>query len=144
MDARLPFVDEHLRPVAASVAATWQAVNDVMTAPPSGPAARYAGLVGAREGRPFAVAKSDPPHRLVLVGEHRFARYSLVLTVDELGPGLTALRAQTWAAFPGILGRLYRAAVIDSRGHVLVVRWLLSRVARRAEGVAAAGGACTA
>jgi len=37
-----------------------------------------------------------PPHRLVLVGEYRFARYSLVLTVDELGPGLTALRAQTW------------------------------------------------
>src|SRR6266516_3559277 len=133
MDARLRFVDEHRRPVAASVEATWQAVDDLMTAPPAGPGARYARLVGARDGRPFEVAESVPPHRLVLVGEHRFARYSLVLTVDELGSGLTALRVQTWAAFPGALGRLYRAAVIDSRGHVLIVRWLLVRIARRAE-----------
>jgi hypothetical protein len=133
MDARLPFVDEHLHPVAASVEATWQAVDDIMNAPLAGPAARYARLVGTRDGRPFDVAESVPPHRLVLVGEHRFARYSLVLTVDELGSGLTALRAQTWAAFPGALGRLYRAAVIDSRGHVLIVRWMLGRIARRAE-----------
>lgn len=31
-DARLPFVDEHLRPVAASVEATWQAADDIMNA----------------------------------------------------------------------------------------------------------------
>jgi hypothetical protein len=143
MDARLAFVDEHLRPVAASVEATWQAVDDSMNAPPAGPAARYARLVGARGGRPFEVAESVPPHRLVLVGEHRFARYSLVLTVDELGPGLTALRAQTWAAFPGALGRLYRAAVIDSRGHVLIVRRMLGSIARRAERGVPAGVAAT-
>jgi hypothetical protein len=129
---QLPFVDEHLRPVAASVEATWEATSAVMGRAPRRAAARYARLVGARDGRPFEVARSEPPRRLVLVGRHRFARYSLVFTVEELAPGLTALRAQTWAEFPGPLGRLYRAAVIDSRGHVLAVRWLLSRIARRA------------
>ena len=138
MDEALAFVDEHLRPVVASVAATWEAVDDVMTARPSGPAEGYARLVRARDGRPFEVAASVPPRRLVLVGEHRFARYSLVLTVDELGPGLTAVRAQTWAAFPGALGRLYRAAVIGGRGHVLAVRWILARIARRTERAAEA------
>jgi hypothetical protein len=42
------------------------------------------------------------------------------------------LRAQTHAAFPGIVGQLYRAAVIGSGAHRLVVRRLLSRVARAA------------
>ena len=142
MEDALAFVDEHLQPVGASVDATWEAVVDVMTAPPSGPAEGYARLVRARDGRPFEVAASVPPRRLVLVGEHRFARYSLVLTVDELRPGLTAVRAQTWAAFPGALGRLYRAMVIGSRGHVVAVRWMLARIARRAGRTAeAASGA---
>jgi len=35
------------------------------------------------------------------------------------------LRARTEAAFPGLLGRLYRAAVIGSGGHRLVARRLL-------------------
>jgi len=82
----LPFVDERMRPVAASVEATWEAVHAAMTSPPSRRTERYARLVGARDGRPFAVAEADPPHRLVLVGEHRFSRYSLVFTVDELDP----------------------------------------------------------
>ena len=133
MDQTLPFVDEHMRPVAAPVDATWQAVHAVMTSPPSGRTERYARLVGARDGLPFAVAEAAPPHRLVLVGEHRFSRYSLVFTVDELGSGLTALRAETWAEFPGVLGRLYRAAVIDTRAHVVAVGRMLERIARRAE-----------
>jgi hypothetical protein len=139
MDGALPFVDEHLRPVRASVHATWDAVERLMTAPPSRAAKRYAGMVGARGERPFAVAASTPPHRLELTGEHRFASYALVLTVDELGPGLTALRAQTWAAFPGTPGRLYRAAVIDSRAHVVAVRRILAGIARAAERGAASG-----
>ena len=40
------------------------------------------------------------------------------------------LRARTHAAFPGILGRLYRAAVIGSGGHRLMTRRLLRQVAR--------------
>jgi hypothetical protein len=40
------------------------------------------------------------------------------------------LRAETHAAFPGLLGRLYRAAVIGSGGHRLVTRRLLRQIAR--------------
>ena len=106
---------------------------------PTGTVERYGRLVDVRGGRAFEVARSEPPRRLVLVGEHRFARYSLVFTIEDLGPGLTALRAQTWAAFPGVAGHLYRALVINSRAHVLAVRLLLARIARRARsgGVAA-------
>lgn len=133
MDEALPFIDEHMRPVAASLDATWAAVDAIMTAPPSGRTEAYARLVGARGGRPFDVAESVPPRRLVLVGRHRFARYALVFTVEELRPGLTAVRAQSWAAFPGPLGHLYRAAVIGSRGHVVAVRRMLAQIAHRAE-----------
>jgi hypothetical protein len=42
------------------------------------------------------------------------------------------LRVQTHAAFPGALGRLYRAAVIGSGAHRIVARRLLRRVARTA------------
>jgi hypothetical protein len=38
--------------------------------------------------------------------------------------------AQTRAAFRGVLGRIYRAAVIGSGGHRLVTRRLLRQVAR--------------
>lgn len=70
MHETLPFIDEHTRQIAAPAPATWEAVHAVMTAPPSGRTERYARLVGARGGRPFAVAASEPPNRLELVGEH--------------------------------------------------------------------------
>jgi RNA polymerase sigma-70 factor (TIGR02960 family) len=72
----------------------------------------------------FAVAERRKPSRLVLVGHHRFARYELVFEVDTAG-GHTTLRARTFAEFPGVLGRLYRTAVIGSGGHAFVVRRLL-------------------
>jgi len=43
------------------------------------------------------------------------------------------LRAETRARFPGGAGRLYRAAVIGTRGHILVTMRLLEAVKRRAE-----------
>jgi hypothetical protein len=131
--AALPFVDEHTLAVDAPAAVVWRAVEEVMTAP-AGPAARrYGRLVGVRGGRAFEVAGSEPPRRLLLVGEHRFARYSLGFTIDDRGPRRSILRAQTRAAFPGGAGRLYRGLVVGTRAHVLVVRRLLARVARRAE-----------
>jgi hypothetical protein len=38
--------------------------------------------------------------------------------------------ARTWAEFPGPAGAAYRALVIGSGGHRLVVRRMLRRVAR--------------
>jgi hypothetical protein len=45
----------------------------------------------------------------------------------------TRLVAETRAEFPGVKGRAYRALVIDTRAHVLVVRRLLGTVAGRVE-----------
>ncbi|MBZ0090389.1 MAG: hypothetical protein K8H90_08440 [Thermoanaerobaculia bacterium] len=73
----------------------------------------------------FRVAESEPGRRLALRGRHRFARYALTFVLDG-----GRLCAQTHAEFPGLRGRLYRAAVIDSGGHRLITRRLLRQVAR--------------
>jgi hypothetical protein len=39
------------------------------------------------------------------------------------------LRALTFAAFPGLHGKVYRALVIGSGGHRVVVRRMLKRIA---------------
>ena len=129
----LPFIDEHARAVTVPAAVAWRAVRDVMGGPSGAAAGSYARLVGARDGRAFTVARREPPRLLELVGEHRFARYSLVFIVDGIDPDHCSVRAQTRAEFPGWAGRLYRLLVIDSRAHVLAVRRMLARIARRAE-----------
>jgi Protein of unknown function (DUF2867) len=39
----------------------------------------------------------------------------------------------TWADFPGVPGKIYRAVVIGTGGHRVVVRWTLKRIAALAE-----------
>ncbi|MDQ6710077.1 MAG: hypothetical protein M3Z11_05920 [Candidatus Dormibacteraeota bacterium] len=73
-----------------------------------------------------------PTMRLALRGAHRFSTYALVFELDANGATACTLRAQSWAAFPGLAGRAYRALVIGTGGHRLVVRRLLRRAARRA------------
>ncbi len=73
----------------------------------------------------FRVVEVEPGRRLVLRGRHRFSNYALTFVLDG-----DHLRAQTHAAFPGVLGWLYRTAVIRSGGHRLVTRRLLRQVAR--------------
>jgi hypothetical protein len=135
--SRLSFVDEHTLPVEAPAELVWRVLEDRMGAPTGAVAGWYGRLIGVRGGRAFGVAHREPPRRLVLMGEHRFARYSLTFNVYEVGPGRSSLSAQTSAAFPGVTGRLYRAVVIDSRAHILVMRRLLVRIAERAERSAA-------
>jgi hypothetical protein len=134
----LPFVDEQTWVIAAPAAAVWRAIEQVMTGPPGRAARRYGRLVGVRGERAFEVDRAEPPRRLVLVGEHRFARYALDFTIEYGGPGISVLMAETRAEFPGAAGRLYRALVIGSRAHAMVVRRLLARIARRAERAATA------
>ena len=135
---QLPFIDEHSQRVDASADAIWTALVKVLRRQMGGSAtiARILGCDPARgtaefAGRPgeavpgFRVEESEPGRRLALRGRHRFANYALTFVVDG-----DRLRAQTNAAFPGILGRLYRAAVIGSGGHRLVTRHLLRRIAR--------------
>jgi hypothetical protein len=142
----LPFVDDHARVVAAAPERTWQALVDVVGGFPALPGLLTSvwGLdppVGRGWSEPapgdavpgFAVVEADPPRTLVLRGRHRFSRYELRFSLDSVAPGRTEVHARTAAAFPGLLGRGYRLAVIGSGGHVLAVRHLLARVARRAE-----------
>ncbi len=81
----------------------------------------------------FRVAAADPPTLLVLEGEHRFSRYALVFHLDPLGGQRCRVRAETRAEFGGLHGSIYRAAVIGTRGHVVVVRRLLRAIRGRAE-----------
>ncbi len=93
---------------------------------PAAASPRFDGVVGQTLPG-FRVAESEPGRRLTLRGRHRFSRYELTFLLDD-----GRLRAQSYGAFPGLLGRLYRAAVIGTRGHRLVTRRLLRQVVRRA------------
>ena len=137
----LPYVDEHSRMIGAPRDRTWAALVAVVRGTMRG-GERGARLLGCdpavgtptfdgREGETlpgFRVADAEPGRRLALRGRHRFSEYQLTFLLGDDG----RLRAQTHAAFPGLLGRLYRAAVIGTRMHVLVTRRILGQVAERA------------
>jgi len=81
----------------------------------------------------FRVEQAERPGLIALAGEHRFARYSLTLRVTPSGSGSTSrLSAETRATFPGVAGWTYRAAVIGTGAHRLVVSRLLHRIRRLA------------
>lgn len=145
---RLPYVDEHSIEIEADPEATWEAASHVVDGSfGATPSAVFARLLGCAdvEGsgpRPLAVGSTFPgfhveaaerPRVLGLGGSHRFSRYALILRVDALGEGRSRLRAETRAEFPGLRGRAYRALVIGTRGHVLLLRRLLAAAKRRAE-----------
>lgn len=143
----LPFVDEHGVEIAAPPEVVWESLCRVAEGSFSSPATgRIARLLGCEQTagsgpRPlaegstipgFAVAKAEPGSELALAGRHRYSEYALVFHLTGEGE-MTRLRAETRARFPGTAGRLYRAAVIGTRGHVLVTMRLLTAVKRRAE-----------
>jgi Protein of unknown function (DUF2867) len=151
----LPFIDEHTVTVDAPPEATWAALCAVVTASfatartarvaralgcePAG-SDRHAWTLAPGAALPgFAVERFDPPRTLQLSGRHRFARYELAFLVDPLGGGGCRVRARTSASFPGLRGRVYRALVIGTRGHVLVVRRMLAATRRRAARTATPG-----
>jgi hypothetical protein len=145
--ADLPFIDEHSTEVEAVREHAWGALREVLGRAFGDPRReRLARLLGASETRSrgdpatpgstiagFRVARADAPVKLVLEGEHRFSRYALIFHLDPLPGSRCRLRAETRAEFPGLRGRVYRIAVIGSRGHLLVVRRLLNAVRARAE-----------
>ena len=113
---RLPYIDEHAISVHASPAETWSALREKMW----------------RVG--FRLEEATPPRRLALKGRHPFARYRLVFELDPERNGLEGVRvrALTFAAFPGPHGRAYRALVIGTGAHRIVVRRMLNRIAATA------------
>ncbi|HYH54710.1 MAG TPA: hypothetical protein VD761_11325 [Solirubrobacterales bacterium] len=143
----LPFVDEHGVEVAAAPEVVWGSLCRVAEGSFASPvAAGFARALGCESTEPsgprplvegsafpgFAVARAEPGSELALVGRHRYSEYALVFHLAGDGAA-TRLRAETRARFPGGSGRLYRAAVIGTRGHVFVTMRLLTAVKRHAE-----------
>lgn len=136
----LPYIDEHSVPVTAPPAAVWAGLARVLDRQ-FGRGAAFARVLGAEPAvaspefaaQPgdtvpgFRVESADPGHRLELRGKHRFSTYALTFTLDG-----DQLRAETRAAFPGVLGTLYRTAVIGTGAHRVLTRRLLRQVARAA------------
>ena len=142
--AALPWVDEHAAEIDAPVSVVWPALLRTVERMTAGAAApRYARAVGCADTGPggprpleigstvpgFHVAALTPGRVLVLAGSHRFSDYALVFRLEPLGGVRTRLVAETRADFPGALGRAYRAPVIGTRMHVLVIRRVLRAVA---------------
>jgi hypothetical protein len=107
----LPFVDEHSIEVAASPDDLWATVTDLGRRLPG-----------------FRVVTAEPGSKLVLAGSHPFSNYALLFRIEG-----GRLVAESRAEFPGVHGRLYRAAVISTGAHVIAVRRLLSGIKQRAE-----------
>jgi hypothetical protein len=119
---RLPYIDEHAIFVPEDRDATWRAVLQVMCRDPQDPTTVPPG---------FVLDDATPPQRLALKGRHPFSVYKLIFELVET-PRSTEVRAVTLAAFPGIHGRIYRALVIGSGAHRIVVRRMLGRIAAAA------------
>jgi Protein of unknown function (DUF2867) len=117
---RLPYIDEHAITVDANRAETWSALLRVLCRDPHDPSAVPIG---------FVLDEARAPERFALKGHHPFAVYRWVFELDPEPEGHTRLRALTWADFPGIHGKIYRALVIGSGGHRVAVRWTLKRIA---------------
>jgi hypothetical protein len=144
----LPWVDEHAIELDGTPAVVWPALLrtvERMTAGRGAPAyARAVGCADTEAGGPrplevgstvpgFHVAATTPERLLVLRGSHHFSDYALVFRLEPLGGVRTRLVAETRAEFPGLKGRAYRALVIGTRMHVLVVRRVQRGVAKRIE-----------
>jgi len=143
----LPFIDEHAVEVAATPERAWDALREVLQRSFRGRRTElFARLLGASQTRPrgdpgetgaaivgFRVARAQAPRELDLEGEHRFSRYALTFRLDALADHRSRIRAETRAEFPGLRGRAYRAAVIGTRAHVVLVVRLLHSIRARAE-----------
>src|SRR4051794_21027107 len=115
------FIDEHIVTASASQPTLWHALNTTLIQLFSRRSARpLARILGSNSDTSepqelllgqaipgFNVTDVQENRRLELSGKHRFAQYRLVFILDQTHTGCE-LRAQTWAAFPGTRGRLYR------------------------------------
>ncbi len=144
--ATLPYIDEHGVVVDANLDTTWSACQRVVDGSfrSVGPTARLLGCEDTIASGPrplvtgstlpgFHVEIATPGQTLALVGRHRFSDYALIFHLDGTSDGVTMVRAETRARFPGLKGSVYKTLVIRTRGHVLVTRRLLKAMKQRAE-----------
>jgi hypothetical protein len=143
--AELPHIDEHTTTIRVDdPGLVWSALEEVIERfwrVPSLSTRLLQAEPATRSGDPllagstlpgFAVVRAEPGKELALQGRHRFSTYALIFRLVA-GEDRTTLSAETRATFPGASGRVYRALIIGTRGHILVVRALLRATRRRAE-----------
>ncbi|MEM6105057.1 DUF2867 domain-containing protein [Mycobacterium sp. 050272] len=120
---RLLYIDEHAITIDADRSDTWSALLRVMCRDPHDPAGVPIG---------FVLDEAREPERFALAGRHPFAAYRWVFELEAEAARRTRMRATTWAAFPGVHGRIYRALVIGTGAHRVVTRGTLKRIAAAA------------
>ena len=142
----LPHIDEHTLVIDADPERTWSACQRVVDRS-FGSVGRTARLLGCEDTTPsgprpltagstlpgFHVETAEPGETLALAGRHRFSDYALIFRLAQMSDGMTTVRAETRAKFPGVKGGIYKTLVIRTRGHVLVTRRLLTAMKQRAE-----------
>jgi hypothetical protein len=115
--------------MVASRELVWTALQRyVVTSPRIAEGSPLARILGTEPRAGFEVSESVPAERLTLVGRHRFSRYKLAFELTDATEGATQLRAQTYAAFPGVRGRVYHALVIGTRVHVVATNHVLRSI----------------
>jgi hypothetical protein len=144
----LPSIDEHYIDVDAPAEATYEALFPAIEHYFAGKFAQgYCERIGALETEKhgdlhhpggtlpgFTVTRAIAPVMLALAGEHRFAKYAVVFRIDLLPEKRSRVKLETRAVFTPGKGRIYKAAVIGTHGHVLVVNRMLRAIKRVAEG----------
>jgi hypothetical protein len=145
----LPYIDDHAHRIEAPADQVWRALlatlrksfrsmPDWLTAawglePPRRSGAWEAAVAVGDTLPGFAAAEIEPGRLLPLRGRHRFSDYELRFELERAASGGTLLHATSFAAFPGIKGRVYHALVIQTTGHRIAVRRLLASVTRTAQ-----------
>ncbi len=126
----LPFVDEHALTVRAAEEETWPALVGYATALSRSGHPVLSRLLGTVPASGFEIVETRPHRDVTLAGRHRFATYRLVLGVAPDGTG-ARLTAGTYARFPGVRGRMYRALLMRTGAHPVATRRMLREIGRR-------------
>lgn len=130
-NGELPFVDEHATTIAAPRDVVWSALERyVATSLRVGDGGPLARILGTQPAAGFEVSESRPTDRLTLTGRHRFSRYMLAFDLTDASDGITRLSARTYAAFPGVNGRIYRALVIGTGVHAVATGRIVRSIRR--------------
>lgn len=147
MSNDLPYIDEHTVRVDASRRAAWTGLLRYMESLLHGAERNpLVALLGPQPRAGFTVAESVEQQRLSLAGQHRFSRYRLVFELSDAPAGGTCVHARSYAAFPGVHGRVYRGLVIGTRLHVVATNHMLRGIRAAALRTAAGRtppGSCT-
>ncbi|MET3963782.1 hypothetical protein ABIE44_003716 [Marmoricola sp. OAE513] len=131
---QLPYLDTHTVTVAHGPQPVWDAVLRFAADVGFGPRNPFALLLGTEPRSGFTAEVEVPGRVLALTGRHRLARYRLVLEVEpRTEQRTTLLHAHSYAEFPGVPGRAYRALVVGTGLHVLATRGVIRAIASTRE-----------